>query len=186
MNLLEKAGYHVTGIDLSDEMLKIAEPRVRGPLVQMDMREITLPDQFDAVLCLGSSFTYMQTEEDVDKALTSFNKMLHRGGVLVFDSFNAGHTDPKKHSSWQESTYEFPDMMIKRRSRNIDWSDDYRLWTTEWKYEITQGDETREISDYSRLRAFTSDYLIDKLEENGFKYLETMNEGRLRLLALKR
>lgn len=186
MNLLEKAGYRVTGFDLSDEMLKIAEPRVQGELIQMDMREINLPDQFDAVLCLGSSFTYMQTEEDVDKALTSFNKTLKRGGMLVFDSFNAENTDPKRHGSWQESTYEFPDMVIKRRYRNIDWSDDYQLWTTEWKYEITREGKTKKITDYSRLRAFTSTYLLDKLEENGFKYLETLNKGRLRLLALKR
>lgn len=186
MNLLEQSGYDVTGIDLSNDMLEIARPRVNGDLHQMDMRNITLHEEFDAVLCLGSSYTYMQTEEDEEKALQSFNKMLGRGGVLILDSFNTKHTDVTRHSKWQESVYEFPHMVIKRRYRNIEWTDDHKQWTTEWKYEITKCGETHEITDYSRLRAFDEEYLIRKLDENGFRYVETLNKDRLRVLALKR
>ncbi len=185
MNLLEEAGFDVTGIDLSNEMLSIAKPRVKGELHQMDMREINLPGFYDAVLCLGSSFTYMETDDDVDRALKCFNKMLPEGGVLVFDSFNSENTDPERHSQWQEATYEVPDLVIKRRSRNIEWSDDYKHWTTEWRYKITRNGETEEITDYSRLRAFDLEYLIEKLAENGFKYVKTLEENRLRVMAVK-
>ena len=51
MRLMEEAGYNVTGIDLSPAMLDIARTRVKGTLVQMDMRVITLPGAYDAVLC---------------------------------------------------------------------------------------------------------------------------------------
>ena len=186
MNLLEEAGYQVTSIDQSRVMLDIAKDRVKGELIQMDMREIKLPETYDAVLCLGSSFTYMQTDEDVDRALTSFNKVLPKGGVLIFDNFNTELTDPERHSQWQESTYEFTDMVIKRRFRNIDWSEDHKQWTTEWKYEITQDGTTREMTDYSRLRAFDQDYLVEKLEENGFEKVKTISKNRLKLLAQKR
>ncbi len=166
-------------------MLDLARPRVKGRLLQMDMRNITLSGVYDAVLCLGSSFTYMQTEEDVDNALSSFNRMLTDGGVLIFDNLNAGLTDVTRHSEWQESITEFPDMVIKRRFRNIDWTDDHKKWTTEWRYAITKDGETTELSDYSRLRAFDQAYLVRKLDENGVKYLKTLDENRLRLLAVK-
>jgi SAM-dependent methyltransferase len=185
MKHLDEAGYNVTGIDLSPDMLEIARTRVKGNLLQMDMRNITLPGVYDAVLCLGSSFTYMQTEEDVDMALSSFNRMLPDGGVLIFDNLNAELTDVTRHSGWQESITEFPDMVIKRRFRNIDWTDDHKKWTTEWRYEITKDGETTEFSDYSRLRAFDQAYLVRKLGENGFKYLKTLEKDRLRLLAVK-
>jgi len=59
MAILESEGYNVTGVDLSGEMLALARPRVKGALIQGDMRELDFSGEFDAVLCLGSSFTYM-------------------------------------------------------------------------------------------------------------------------------
>jgi len=118
--------------------------------------------------------------------LMSFNKALHKGGVLVFDSFNTKIIDPSTRSTWQDEVYEFPDMVIKRRHRNLNWSENKHHWSVEWRYEITMNGETQEIDDHSRLRAFEPGYIVSKLDENGFKYLETLEESRLRILALKR
>ena len=64
---LAERGYAVTGLDLSEYYLKIAEERaeqagVRIRFIHSDMRETPFEEAFDAVINLFTSFGYFEKE----------------------------------------------------------------------------------------------------------------------------
>jgi len=67
--------------------------RKRGHIlrtVQADWRWInkTIHEQFDAVICLGNSFTHIFNENDRRKALAEFYATLNSDGILILDQRN--------------------------------------------------------------------------------------------------
>ncbi len=94
VSLLE-AGFEVVSADGSAEMLAkaFANGRSRGHLlrtVQADWRWLNrdVHQKFDAIICLGNSFTHLFDENDRRKALAEFYAALRHDGVLVLDQRN--------------------------------------------------------------------------------------------------
>jgi SAM-dependent methyltransferase len=185
MAILESEGYRVTGLDLSPEMLALARPRVKGVLVQRDMRELAFGEEFDAVLCLGSSFTYMSTDVDALKALRGFYGALKPGGVLVFDNFNAERFDLERYRDWRENVYRVEGATITRRSRNRDWDPESCRWVAEWEYIIEKNGSTQRVTDSGALKAFTYEQLSGLLCKTRFTGVKLLNSDRLTIKAEK-
>jgi len=185
MAILESEGYNVTGVDLSPEMLALARPRVKGKLIQMDMRALEFSGEFDAVLCLGSSFTYMSTDRDAPKALRGFHEALKPGGVLIFDNFDAQRFDPERYRDWRENVYRVEGATITRRSRNRDWSPETQRWVAEWEYIIEKDGVAHRVTDSGALRAFTYSQIVGLLEKAGFTEARLMSGERLMVQAKK-
>lgn len=89
------AGFSVTTVDGSPEMLYKAfeNGRKRGQVlrtVQADWRALCkdIYTRYDAVVCLGNSFTHLFDENDRRKALAEFYSVLHHDGVLILDQRN--------------------------------------------------------------------------------------------------
>jgi len=85
--LLVKRGYNVIGVDLNEEMLKIARRKVKNAVfLKGDMRDLKLGRTFDAVICMFSSITYNRTLSELQKTLSGFHKHLKAKGIVVFDT----------------------------------------------------------------------------------------------------
>ena len=87
---LQKRGYQMTGVDLSQEMLWIAAQKARRqglgiPFVQQDMRQLRLHRQMDAVLATCDGVNYLLTDEDAAAFFAAAYAALKPGGALVFD-----------------------------------------------------------------------------------------------------
>ncbi len=89
---LAKAGYQVTGVDISPEMLAIAADKGLGAGIpvtrwrQMDMRDLQFTDSsFDIAVCACDGFNYLASLEDLQQALHSIHRVLAPQGVLLFD-----------------------------------------------------------------------------------------------------
>ena len=94
IRLLE-AGFDVVSADGSPEMLSKAfeNARRRGHVlqtVQADWRWLNkdIHQKFDAIICLGNSFTHLFRENDRRKALAEYYAALKHDGVLVLDQRN--------------------------------------------------------------------------------------------------
>jgi glycine/sarcosine N-methyltransferase len=92
---LLKAGFEVTSVDGSPTMLAKAFENARGQgfilrTVQADWRWLNqdVHDLYDAVICLGNSFTHLHEERDRRKALAEYYATLRHDGILVLDQRN--------------------------------------------------------------------------------------------------
>jgi SAM-dependent methyltransferase len=87
---LAKAGYQVTGVDLTGFLLDKARARAAAAKVvvdwqQADMREFNQPESFDLVLNMFTSFGYFADPEDDQQVLTNIYHSLKPGGVCLID-----------------------------------------------------------------------------------------------------
>jgi SAM-dependent methyltransferase len=92
---LIEAGFQVVSADGAPEMLAKAfeNARQRGHIlrtVQADWRWLNrdIHGKFDAVICLGNSFTHLFEERDRRKALAEFYAALRHDGMLILDQRN--------------------------------------------------------------------------------------------------
>ena len=88
---LNKKGFDVTGIDLSNASIKFAQ-QFENENLQFyvhDMRNSFYINYFSIAFNLFTSFGYFETEKDHLNALRAFNKSLKRSGILVLDYFNS-------------------------------------------------------------------------------------------------
>lgn len=88
-------GFDVTSADGNPNMLAKAfnNARDQGQIlrtVQADWRWLSrdIHDKYDAVICLGNSFTHIFSEHDRRKALAEFYAALKHDGVLIVDHRN--------------------------------------------------------------------------------------------------
>ena len=92
---LIETGFEVVSADGSPEMLAQAfeNGRRRGHVlrtVQADWRWLNkdVHQKFDAIICLGNSFTHLFDENDRRKTLAEFYAALRHDGVLILDQRN--------------------------------------------------------------------------------------------------
>jgi len=87
---LNKLGYNVTGVDLSENSIAIAKEYSNETLQfkTHDMRE-PMNETYDAVFNLFTSFGYFDTHEDNIKTLKAIKESINEYGFGVIDFFNA-------------------------------------------------------------------------------------------------
>ncbi|NNF03672.1 MAG: class I SAM-dependent methyltransferase, partial [Rhodothermales bacterium] len=87
-------GFDVTGLDLSERSLSIAESRARDRGVELrlihgDMRAPVDTDAFDLVVNLFTAFGYFERTAEHQRAVDAMATALKTGGMLVQDFLNA-------------------------------------------------------------------------------------------------
>jgi SAM-dependent methyltransferase len=87
----------VVGLDLSEFMLDkcktaAASCGVDPVLIHADMREIGFNSEFDAVINMYSSFGYLETADEDQKAINAASLALRGGGLLLIDLMNRDWT----------------------------------------------------------------------------------------------
>ncbi|MBU5674097.1 class I SAM-dependent methyltransferase [Paenibacillus brevis] len=88
---LVEAGFEVTGVDLSEVLLREArrnDPEHRVTWLQADMRKLPLTGGFDAVVNLFSSFGYFKEDREHIQVLREIKRVLKPEGKFIIDYLN--------------------------------------------------------------------------------------------------
>ncbi|MDR6880038.1 methyltransferase domain-containing protein [Bacillus sp. 3255] len=173
---LAAEGYQMTGIDLSEDMLAVAEQKAgesaqpRGGAIrwlQQDLREWELGEPVDAAISFCDSLNYLLEEEDIADAFRQTYAGLKPGGLFLFDV----------HTPQQLFTY------AETQPFYLNEDDVAYIWTSELDEERVQiqheltifvkesGNRAlfRRIDESHEQRAYDLDWLEQMLRAAGFR-----------------
>jgi SAM-dependent methyltransferase len=87
---INRAGFEVTGVDLSEENIRIAARHGNDRLhfTRHDMREPVAYEKFDFVVNLFTSFGYFKSLEENERVITAISKEVKSKGKVVLDFMN--------------------------------------------------------------------------------------------------
>lgn len=89
---LARLGYAVTGVDLAPRAIAIAREKLASQNLEADFicgdMRIPLPNRFDVIVNLFTSFGYFEDDEENRTVLRSIKTMLVEGGFVVLDFLN--------------------------------------------------------------------------------------------------
>lgn len=90
---LARAGYRLSGVDISRDMLeecgrRLEREGLEAELAGTSMEALEYEQQFDALLCLDSVICYLLETERLLETLCRFHRALRPGGVAVLDNWN--------------------------------------------------------------------------------------------------
>ena len=88
--LLARQGLDVTGVDLSEEMLTMAQQKVEGlenppRFVRQSLQQLSLPRGVDLAVCALDSLDYITDPQDCAEAIRRVYRALNPGGIFIFD-----------------------------------------------------------------------------------------------------
>ncbi len=113
--LFNSLGYRVTGSDISDSMLKVAQQKMADYKVKVTLKKVdfhnlnkSFQTKFDAVICLSNAVN--EIDVNVIKALKSMKSVLNKDGIIIFDQ---GQTD----FTMKNPPVYFPEVNDKNLSR---------------------------------------------------------------------
>ena len=88
--LLAKQGLRVIGVDMSEEMLTVAQQKSDGMVnpprfVCQKLQNLALPRGVDLAVCALDSLDYITDPEDCAEAIRRVYRALNPGGIFIFD-----------------------------------------------------------------------------------------------------
>lgn len=85
--LFKEKGYRVIGVDLSSEMLSIADNKAKGaiPFIRSEIQNFSLTEPVDACICCLDSINHLNSIKDVKKTFECIYNALNENGILIFD-----------------------------------------------------------------------------------------------------
>lgn len=180
---LAKAGYAVTGLDLSRPMLAIfsrklaeqpAEVRALVTVVQGDMARFALGRRFPQIIAPFRAFQALTAEEDIEGCLRCVHQHLTPGGLFIVNTFRPYK---KLDESWrypytvQWTREDGPDgaqVIKKHRGRHID--PEKQIIYPEFLYEVRRRDGVvEEYAEQLSLKYYYAEQLRALLETHGFR-----------------
>jgi SAM-dependent methyltransferase len=156
-------GFTVDGIDLDPRFVEVAQQKhTAGRFFQADMADFTLPQRYDAILCLFSSIGYLKTLDRIEQALLCFRQHLADGGVILVEPWF--QPDVLTDGRVVQNTGEAHGVRVTRTSRV---EIEGRLSRLLFDYEITEGDRTRRAHEVHELGLFTSSEMKETFRRAG-------------------
>ena len=175
--MLAGMGLEVTGVDLSEEMLTVAQQKVQDMenaprFVCQPLQELRLPRAVDLAVCALDSLDYITDPADCAEAIRRTYKALNPGGIFIFDV-----NTPEKLRAMDGQVF-------------LDEDDDvYCVWRGEFDEETNicsygmdlfqrEGDVWHRSFEEHREYAYSAEQLVGYLKAAGFSKIEVYADRR--------
>lgn len=180
---LNKLGYTLHGIDLSEEMIEIANENYSNSsnlsFEVGDARKYKSSEKYDAVISLFHVMSYQTENQDVLDFLSTASQALNREGILLFDAwYGPGvlteHPERriKKVEDAKISVIRFADPVMHFNENIVDVNYDVLVINKETAI-------TQEIREIHRMRYFFLPEMKFFLEQSGFELIKCMDCNEL-------
>lgn len=173
---MSKQGYSLWGVDLSEEMLTVAENKARKnkqniKFIKQNMAGLALNRCFDAVLCMCDGVNYIIEEEELEQYFKTVFQLLQNKGVFIFDisssyklSVTLGNNSLFQEKEdfcyvWENSFFEEDNLLEMRLNFFI---------PTDGLY--------RRVEEYHTQKAYSIEYLLEKLNAAGFQNIQVFDD----------
>ncbi|OGO79048.1 MAG: methyltransferase [Clostridiales bacterium GWB2_37_7] len=173
-------GYNLLGVDISEEMLTIAENKARSKklnikFIKQNMTELTLNMSFDAVLCMCDGVNYIIEEDELYKYFSTVHHLLNTDGVFIFDISSSyklrrilGNNILFQEKNdfcyiWENNFFEEDELLEMRLN-----------------FFIPQRGLYKRLEEFHIQRAYTEEQLIRLLAEAGFKNIRTYDNLKMK------
>lgn len=146
-------GFQVDGLDVNREFLRLARLKhPAGRFYEADMRDFSLPDRYDAVICMFSSIGYVKTLPDLERTLRAFRRHLAPDGIVIVEPWFPPGVLTGGHQSTRSG--EARGVRVERIGTT---EIDGRLCRLRFDYMLREGDRVRHTTEIHELGLFTVD-----------------------------
>lgn len=93
LSMLKMSGYNTDGLDLSEEIIEIANEKKKLNRLDInfyvaDMTNFHLNKKYDMITCFFDSINFLQSKRDIDKMLNCVTAHLKDNGYFICDIFS--------------------------------------------------------------------------------------------------
>ncbi|MFW6022079.1 MAG: class I SAM-dependent DNA methyltransferase [Halanaerobiaceae bacterium] len=164
--------YKVTGIDISEEMLRIAGEKAekRGLRIDFekgDLRNFNINKKFDMAYCLFDSLNYILSEDELRSVFENVSNVLKKDGYFIFDM----NTIKRLMSIHPGKT------VINGDTYSCIWEDiidkENKRWQVKLKIYLKNLDEYFE--EFHQETGYEISIIEKLLKDSGFKYIDVYN-----------
>ena len=174
--LLAEKGYEMSGVDRAFEMLLRAREKAKRhsdvhlKLWQQDMRQLTVNQPYDAVLCLYDSINYIITEDEIRKVFAKVSKALIPGGMFIFDVTTEYNILKNFHrQTFAENcngfSYIWKNLYIHRE----------KICKTVLTFFLREDDYYRKYDELHIQKIYSVDQIKELLEQTGYKLISAFD-----------
>lgn len=173
---LAKRGYHVTGVDISRTMIKIAKEKTGKIGLDLDfrvndLRKLQLHQKFDACICMFAVMDYLTTNKDVIAALTNIRRHLKKDSLFIFDFWYGPAVITLLPSSRLKKMAKNGLKVVRFAEPSLDSL--HHLCTVSYHLIIIKENKIlNEINEKHVIRFYFPEEIKHYLEENGFELLK--------------
>ena len=166
---MSKSGYNLWGLDISADMLTVAENKARAAkqkitFLNQDMTKMNLKEKFDAVLCMCDGVNYINDEEALKNYFKLVYERLEDIGIFIFDISSYYKI---KYIIGNNTFYE------EKNNKHYIWNNNFdeKSETVEMDliFFIPEEGLYRKFSEYHVQKAYRSEYLVKLLKSTGFE-----------------
>jgi len=173
---LSSFGYSLWGLDISEEMLSVAESKARIcgqniKFIKQDMRYMNITTKFDVVICGCDGINYITREHELDKVFYNIYNILNPDGVFIFDI-----------SSYYKLKYILGNNSFVEEKNGIfycwenEFDDESSTVAMRLNFFVLDGETYRRIEEIHVQKAYRTDEIRNKLSKCGFVNIEIFDE----------
>jgi SAM-dependent methyltransferase len=173
-------GFHLTGLDRSEEMLEFARTRARRTganvdFVRADMRAIPFVGRFDLATCWYDSLNYILKQPELVAVFRNVAGALRPGGLFIFD-MNTTHGLAVE---WRENPcYVMQDNAAVFEVHRQEYDFESGIAHMHITGFVRDGTTWERIDEYHRERAYTQKVIRGSLHDAGFQVLASWGSFR--------